>query len=223
MTGGDRVLRPAQRAILVHGFNVRDHGVNTVGMLRQTLGLLGYASHVFRYGWLGVIGVYVWNDNASRLLADIIADSGATLLVGHSNGCALIHRAMWLLSDEGYQPPQPLNALYISPALDRDAVVSPVAHRVGVLYTPHDWAVRVSRYLPGVEWGDMGARGPLPGAAKYLPKRIRVPGHSAWFRERFFEDDTVPAIRELHHRMRTGQTGPADGPVATPVATPREQ
>lgn len=139
-----------QRAILVHGFNVHDGGKGTVGKLAPYLEAAGYDVRIFKYGWMGLISVRLFNDRLAELLADMCDEDD--LLIGHSNGCCLIHQA-------GSHGAKFKRIVYINPALDRNAPLSPKASVLHVWHSPSDKPVAWARFLPDHPWGDMGAWG----------------------------------------------------------------
>lgn len=179
------------RIVLVHGFNVRDPA-KTIGKLAALYVAEGVpADHVklFRYGWLGLLGVKFGNDNlaeALRCLLLEVADRGEpVIVVAHSNGAALVHRAAWLMDEWGDPHGVIERAVYLSPALDRDAQPSPAVKAYDVFYTANDWAVRFSRLWPS-EWGDMGARGPSDdygGKYRKVNGSCVIQSHSGYFAE----------------------------------------
>lgn len=143
---------PTHRTIwLVHGFNVADGGAGTVGRLTPYLQAAGFTVKPFRYGWRGLLGVRFGNGGIARLLND--AMNPGDLAIGHSNGCAIIHRAA-----KNYGAPFGPIA-YLNPALDRDALLPPQIPHLAVWHSPSDRPVAWARWLPFHPWGDMGADG----------------------------------------------------------------
>lgn len=179
---------------LVGGFRNRQHGADSVGRLRLLLQTLGYGTRLFRYGFVHLPGVYLWNDNAARLLADAIVDGEVRLVVGFSNGCAMIHQALHLLDEDGYTGK--LDVIYVSPALNRNAELARCVDTCVVLSTPKDWAVRLARWLPFLVWGDMGAKGPTSPDPCYLHwPRPEIGGHNEWWTPHNLAEVTEPAVR----------------------------
>lgn len=198
------------RVVLVHGFNVRDPA-KTVGKLAAMFIAQGVrADHVklFRYGWLGLLGVKFGNDNLAETLRCLlleVADRGEPVIViGHSNGCALIHRTAWLMDDRSDGHGIIERAVYLSPALRRDAPPSPAVKQTDVFFTRNDWAVRASRLWPS-EWGDMGARGPVDdynGRYRKVDGTVVIQGHSD-----YFSDNSRNFMLERHVRPLVAQYG----------------
>lgn len=137
------------KVILVHGFNVKDNGKGTTGKLAQRLPLEGKPCQ-FRYGWKGLLGVRLFNGLLARLLSDMTSDGAVG--IGHSNGCAILHRAA--AAGAPFR-----HLILINPALDNDAEFAPGIERIDVLYNPTDPWVAAARWLPHHPWGDMGRHG----------------------------------------------------------------
>lgn len=138
------------RVILVHGFNVRDGGLNTVVALRPYFEAAGFEVKLFRYGWTGLLGTYFLNARFAQILADL--SEPGDIAVGHSNGCALIHESVHLGATFS-------QLVYVNPALDRDAALPAGVQRAHVWHSPSDLPVRFARWLPSHPWGNMGSRG----------------------------------------------------------------
>lgn len=146
---------------LLHGFNVGDGGASTVGKLLPYLP----NSRIWPYGWLGLLGVRLFNGRFAKMLAASLND-GCTI-IGHSNAAAIIHRALQVSSC-----PQVKRVVLIRPALDSDAIFGDKVDRVDVFYHPGDLPTRVSRWIPWHEWGDMGAAG-------YTGQELHVINHNS--------------------------------------------
>lgn len=170
-----------RRAHVVHGFNVRDGGKATTDRLHPYLAGAGFEVVDEDYGWIGLLGVRLFNGPLARGIADrAILNSNAGVKpvgIGHSNGCAILARA----ADLG----APFEALVlINPALDAERVIAPQVRQVHVYHSRHDAAVRTARWLRWHEWGDMGARGyqgPADARYKCFDCSDYIEGHSAIF------------------------------------------
>ncbi len=145
---------PEQKiAILVHGFNVKDSGAETIDTLKPYLKDAGYEIVEFDYNWTGVLRVRLCNGNLAKALASISHSySGKIIAFGHSNGCAIINEAAHL-GARFYR------VVYISPALDKNTRLAPHIDRACVWYSSTDYVVKLSRWLIGHSWGEMGATG----------------------------------------------------------------
>ena len=136
---------------LIHGFNTWDNGRGTVDRLAPLLKYEGYEVQQFDYGWTFLLGARFGNAGRARKLAKQVKPGDVA--IGHSNGCAIIHRASHL----GAPFKQ---VIYISPALDRQLVPDWWTVRdMTVYYSPSDTYVQAASWIPGVIWGDMGAVG----------------------------------------------------------------
>jgi hypothetical protein len=144
---------PHRRSILLHGFNVRDGGEGTIDMLKPGLEEKGYTPIELDYGWMGLIGTYFRNDNIARRL--IYEYQPGDVIIGHSNGCAIIAMAIEL-----GLPAQ--HCIFIHPALDNDWAPpfdKPV-ERIDVYFSAKDIPTRLAKWVPFNDWGDMGTVGP---------------------------------------------------------------
>ena len=146
-------------AILVHGFNVWDGGKSTVGRLKEYFQAEGVRCIVINYGWFGIGRTYIKNGKvADRVIeacnvVKMVDPETRIILVGHSNGCAIIHNACgryWARVHQG---------VYINPALDVDATIRHSMGKLTVWYSPSDKPVRWSKWLPFHPWGEMGRIG----------------------------------------------------------------
>ena len=134
----------------MHGFNVRDRGAATTDRLRQPLEDVGWHVEEFDYRWTFLLGVLLGNGKRAKRLARLVQSGDVGL--GHSNGCAILHRAAWLGA--------PFKRLvYINPALDADAALAPQVEQLTVWHSPSDSPVTLASWIPGVAWGDQGAIG----------------------------------------------------------------
>jgi len=145
-------------ALLVHGFNVRDHGEGTIGRFRPFLISRGWDNIMFKMGWMGFLRVYLHNKKHARRLAAAAsnakkAGNATVIAVGHSNGCAIIHMATTQFN-------APIDRIcYINPALEKDKVPGGLVGQIDVWYSPSDRSVKLAKYLPRHLWGEMGSTG----------------------------------------------------------------
>lgn len=149
-----------RRVIIVHGFNVSDGGAGTTGQLIPELESRGCEIINFTTDWKpGIIRdlftVRFCNAERAEQLAELIQPGD--LLIGHSNGCALIRRALKQLSslDRRLQ----VKVVYFNPALNKTAAFSPCIEKALVFYAPDDSTVWWSRVLRWHEWGEAGRTG----------------------------------------------------------------
>lgn len=137
-------------AWLVHGFNVRDSGRSTIDRLGPYLRAAGWRVGQVDYGWRLLAGVAVGNPSEAADLAAM--SSPGDIAIGHSNGCAIIHRATYLGAKFR-------RVFYVNAALNTDARPGPCVTQFHVMYAPDDLAVLAARYLPCALWGSMGRDG----------------------------------------------------------------
>lgn len=134
---------------LTHGFNVKDNGAGTVDRLAKYIPAQ-YEIKQVDYNWSFLARVRLCNKSEARMLAGLVEPD--SIGIGHSNGCALLHLAA--------QYGAPFKELiYINPALDKKAKLSPQVKNLHVWHSPSDVPVKLSSYLVGHVWGRMGATG----------------------------------------------------------------
>ncbi len=147
------LAQPKPKAHLIHGFNVFDGGLGTVGRLIPYLPDR-YEPSMFVYGWKGLFTI--WAGYNKILAKDLLNEVGIyDVVIGHSNGCAIIARAL----EAGMVCKQ---VVLIHPALDRDwePPVDCGCQRIDVYYSSRDIATRAARLIPWHRWGGMGTYGP---------------------------------------------------------------
>mgnify|MGYP000231563429 CR=1 FL=1 len=170
--------------LLVHGFNVSDPE-RTIGGMAPHLRDRGHDVHTFCYGHAGFIDVRFANENLSYAIASQVRSIKAlkpeleVVLVGHSNGAALIHRAAELQGT-----PLFTRCVYVSPALDNKAELPPLLTRCDVMHTQKDTAVSFGSLMLFHKWGNMGKVGYRGDDPRYhnIDCSKQVTGHSEWFR-----------------------------------------
>lgn len=144
-------------AILIHGFNVRDGGKESIGKLQSYLETRGVDCIVVDYHWLGVFGTYAKNNKIAKRIAKAAKAAKAghrnVIALGHSNGCAILN-----IATKKYMAPID-RLLYVNPALDRDQSPGSYVKEWHVWYSPGDLPVKIGKLLPKHPWGEMGAKG----------------------------------------------------------------
>lgn len=140
-------------AILVHGFNVKDEGEETIDTMTPYLIDDGYEVVNFDYDWTGVLRVRLCNGNLATALASMSKHLIHVVAIGHSNGCAIIHEACQSVNHAIRE------VVYINPALNKNAELGKLVRQAHVWYSPSDKPVKVSRWLIKHSWGEMGATG----------------------------------------------------------------
>lgn len=135
---------------LVHGYNVKDGGANTIDTLRPYFEAAGFAVREFDYGHTNLWQVWMNNaDYARDLRAQV---EPGDIIAGHSNGAAVASRAV-------EQGAPAAGLILINAALDADWSPPPSVEWMHVYYNTNDVPVRIARLLPFVRWGDMGRVG----------------------------------------------------------------
>lgn len=147
-----------QRAIIVHGFNVSDGGKSTTGRLAALMHR-NYTVIRFKTQWKRGLLRDLWsvrhrNEKRAKALASIIRPGD--LLIGHSNGCALIDMALHQLAS---LHPATVKVAYFNPALDKDAPLAANVEKCLLFYTPSDHTVWKAKLLPFHPWGEAGRTG----------------------------------------------------------------
>jgi hypothetical protein len=142
---------------IAHGFNVRDPRV--FFRVGQAFAAANHEVVEIDYGWTGLISARVAVAKHGKKLAEVAKPGD--IAIGHSNGCALIQRALY----EGAPLRQ---VMYINPALHR-RLHAPFVERCDVYYSTDDLAVLFGRYLrwfsplrligKQTTWGAMGRTG----------------------------------------------------------------
>jgi len=153
--------------LLVHGYNVTDPE-QTVGQLRTFFEVQGCPTIIVDYGHTGLLATRRQNPKIAKRLAYLAKASKTAnperpiVVVGHSNGCAIIHIAA---TSHGAELD---TVVYINPALEKHLAPGPRVKRCHVWHSPSDspvkWAKRLSKVIPkrwfdARPWGEMGAVG----------------------------------------------------------------
>ncbi len=195
-------------ALLVHGIRV-DDPERSVGRLRGCFERAGFDFALYEYGRVGLVRAAAGNRGyALGLLSAIRICGRPVVVIGHSNGCALIHRAAreQAMDVEAGQGDVALRlCAYLSPALDADAPAAPGIERIVVAHTRHDHVVRWARVIPGAYWGDMGACGATTGEPyENHDYSMTVNGHSDWMSGSGIEavDEVAIRLAELVQSIR---------------------
>ncbi len=137
---------------LVHGFNVRDGGRASVDVFAPLLEHAGMTVHSPDYGWIGLLGVRLFNDNLASILAGCLEPASG--IIAHSNGADLVRRISFM------DVPK-FKAVLINPALDVDTKFGDALESALVLYNRKDWPVWFAQWLLFSPWGAMGRYGYL--------------------------------------------------------------
>jgi len=169
------------KAVLVHGFNVRDGGANTVDKFASELRELGWSVDLddARYGYWSLWAIYFgFKRNVVRRLMKAFRD--ADLIITHSNGASFANKA---LNEMVPRIDGKRLLVHFSPALNRKTDIPYSIDYQWVFHTRRDWTVRLSSYLPCLPWGRMGSHGYKgKGPNKNMDNTPTMSKHSNWFR-----------------------------------------
>jgi len=169
--------------VLVHGFNVRDNGNRTVDQLAPLIELAGHIVNTDEadYGYFNLWMIRLFKTKTRRRVLYRLAKAfeSADVIITHSNGAYFTTLALDMMIEEFNNSKF---VIHISPALDRDTEVPLAVKQQLVLYTRHDFWVKLSSYIPFFPWGRMGARG-YSGQDNRVHNKADngIPEHSAWF------------------------------------------
>lgn len=130
-------------------------------------GEFGFLIFNWTYGWMIVktlknVGIVNRVDDFIRFYYDLTGQK--TVMIGHSNGCEVA----WSVHKMN---PYVLGLVFNNAALDADVPFKPHLQFVHNWYTPGDFWVKVSSFLPFNKWGGLGAR-PYVGPNKEVVKNF---------------------------------------------------
>jgi hypothetical protein len=173
--------------VLVHGFNVKDGGSNTVDQLVPFITNAGHTvdKDETDYGYFNLFMIRLFQSKLrSRMLYRLArAFESADVIITHSNGAYFTTQALNMLDTEFNNSKL---VIHISPALDCDTPIPLAVRGQLVLYTKHDFWVKLSSYIPFFPWGRMGAKGYSDDDNRNINRGDhQIPGHSAWFRSAY--------------------------------------
>ena len=174
------------KAVLVHGFNVKDGGKNTIDQLAYGLAERGILCDTDEadYGYFGLLQIRwpFWRKRRKKVYERLMgAFEQADIIITHSNGAYFTTKALKGLSEAHRER---LTVIHISPALNRKTEPPEAVARMLVLHTPLDGWVRASTYLPFHPWGRMGAFGYSGDDPRVTNRKCpQVKRHSDWFHE----------------------------------------
>lgn len=166
---------------LVHGFNVKDGGEDTIDRLLPYLEENKLVVVQHDYGYLRIRGVLRKN---KAIAAKIKNHLGChDVAIGHSNGCAILVKSL--------QQGATLDKLIlINPALDKRFEFPDSVNEIHVFHNKHDKAVVAAKWLRKLVfwrnsflWGEMGNTG-YKGDDKRVTNHVLAKGHSAVFSDK---------------------------------------
>lgn len=180
MTDSTTQTRRRPTVHLLHGIAVRGDG--RIAKLKPALEAAGFDVQVHSYGFTWLFTVRRRNERISEDLAEVLEDGD--IIIGHSNGCVIAHRACSLNThpDGAHN----LGLIHINPALPTWATPPTTVSHCHVFYSPSDgavgWASLARRFWPlswfrETLWGAMGRDG-YAGT----DERVTQTNLDAWFR-----------------------------------------
>lgn len=192
---GDRLV------ILVHGLGTRHTDRSILDELTPLLVSQGFVVMHFRYGFMSVLGAVLKNKKIARDLHSIIQSVvdyyEQILVVGHSNGCALMDMASHNLQNNNKK----IGYIYISPAASVHKAPDNAVSWLDVWYNPRDYVIRLIRLAMKLslvirrsQWGLMGIVGYRGSDQRVTNFELNIP-HLSW------RDQHVAFFKNLHEHL----------------------
>lgn len=142
---------------LVHGFNVRDGGKDTIDTLIPFLKTLNLNTVEHNYGHFNIVDVIRKNDVVASRVKNKVIDGD--IGIGHSNGCAILVKS-------AIQGACFKTLILINPALDKKFEFPPNIEKIHVIHNSYDkpvvaakWLRRLVFWRNSFLWGEMGNTG----------------------------------------------------------------
>jgi hypothetical protein len=135
---------------LVHGFNVKDDGADTIDTIRTHLENADLNVTDVDYGWFQLMRVHMCNKSIAKVMSTLV-EPGSTC-IAHSNGAALAY-----LACEFGAPFK--NVILVNPALDSNKALAAQVENVQVWFSPGDTWAGIARFIPNSIWGAQGRKG----------------------------------------------------------------
>ena len=135
---------------LIHGFNVKDEGAETVDTIKGLLEIEGQQITEIDYGHFGLMRVKWCNKGIAKAISSLV-EPGSTC-IAHSNGGTLAYLACKMGAPFK-------NVVLVNPALDSNKAIASQVEKVQVWYSPHDKWTGLSKYIPNSIWGAQGRTG----------------------------------------------------------------
>ena len=135
---------------LIHGFNVKDNGAQTVDTIRSYFEFRGYRVCDIDYGYFHRMRVRLCNKGIAKAISSLVEPNSTC--IAHSNGGALA----WLACEYGAAFK---NVILVNPALDSNKAIAKQVQKVQVWHHPCDKWTGISKYIPNSIWGAQGRTG----------------------------------------------------------------
>ena len=135
---------------LIHGFNVKDEGADSVDTIRSFLEDYGYIVVDLDYGYFQHLRVRLCNKAIAHIICHLIKPDSTC--IAHSNGGTIAY----LVCEFGALFK---NVVLVNPALDSNKALAKQVEKVQVWYSPHDRWVNLAKFIPFSIWGSQGRTG----------------------------------------------------------------
>ena len=186
------------KIVELHGFNVRDKGVGSIGKLKPYLMKAfpncDYDSDSADYGWdfLLKANYFYWVGDTIDNIANTLKD--AHIVICHSNGANYCMKALRKICNKD------IKIVFLSPALNRKHKFNESFGECLVMHTLDDRTVSLAKYVPFSSWGDMGKVGAYTDdyRVKNLDHTGTIKHHSDWFIDEHIE--SVASTIEAFHK-----------------------
>lgn len=176
---------------LVHGFNVKDGGEDTIDRLLPYLedNKLVVVQH--DYGYLRIRGVLRKNKAIAAKIKNHLGKHDVA--IGHSNGCAILVKSL-------QQGAKLDKLILIHAALDKNFEFPEGVNEIHVFHSPNDKTVILAKWLRKLIfwrnsflWGEMGNTGYM-GNDKRVINHLLSTKHSADFNDKNIEEFSTVII-----------------------------
>lgn len=137
------------KVYLIHGFNVRDGGKDTIGRLKPLLEAAGHTVESIHYGFFHRLRVRWCSRGVAKAVASLVDKD--SYVIAHSHGAAITFLAAKYGASFKH-------VFLINPALNKKTAI-PNALWVSVFYAPSDIWTRLAKYIPFSIWGSQGRVG----------------------------------------------------------------
>ena len=134
-----------QVCFLLHGFNVNDGGYASVDLIKPTAREFNFFPYDHDYGWVWLFRLRKRNKNVAKSLSALIKKvqlEADVVLVGHSNGCAIIYEMI-----EKHSLGSLKGVVFINPALHKEIELPQTStENFVVLFNKHDYIVQGAKW-----------------------------------------------------------------------------
>ena len=172
------------KIVELHGFNVKDKGKGSIGLLREPLlkefPEAQYDADGADYGRTLLIktNYLYWIGNTIDRITNALKD--ADLIICHSNGANYCMKALRRYCNKKAK------IVFMSPALNKHHAFNESFDKCLVMHTKDDRIVSLAKYLPFSSWGIMGKVGATTTDPRVsnIDHTGTIKKHSDWFIEK---------------------------------------